>query len=64
MVAYKSIVEAFFKKLKFKGHTSSLVDQLLNADNDKAIKPAWVNSIRYQIAGELPDYSYVFFQLI
>jgi predicted nucleotidyltransferase component of viral defense system len=53
---YKIIVEAFHKKLKFKGHTFSGVDQLLNADNDKAVKSAWVNSLRYQILGELPDY--------
>jgi predicted nucleotidyltransferase component of viral defense system len=56
---YKSIVEAFHKKLTFKGHTFVGIDQLINPENDKSVKSAWENSLKYQIVGELPDYNSV-----
>jgi predicted nucleotidyltransferase component of viral defense system len=56
---YKSIVEAFHKKLTFKGHTFTGLDQLINPENDKSVKSAWENSLKYQIVGELPDYNSV-----
>lgn len=56
---YKSIVEAFHKKLIFKGHTFAGIDQLINTENDKSVKSAWENSMKYQIVGELPAYERV-----
>jgi predicted nucleotidyltransferase component of viral defense system len=56
---YKSIIEAFHKKLTFKGHASTGIDQLIKPGNDKSVKSAWENSLKYQIAGELPDYDNV-----
>ncbi len=56
---YKGIVEAFHKKLTFKGHSFTGIDQLLNSEKDKSVKSAWENSLKYQIVGELPDYDKV-----
>jgi hypothetical protein len=53
------IVTAFHKKLKYKGHSFNGVDQLIAPQNDKSVKSAWEHSLRYQIAGELPDYDNV-----
>ena len=56
---YKNIVAAFHKKLTFKGHSFTGIDQLINPENDKSVKSAWENSLKYQIVGELPDYDSV-----
>lgn len=56
---YKPIVDAFHKKLAFKGHSFSGIEQLINSENDKHLKAAWKNSLAYQITGELPDFETV-----
>jgi len=56
---YKLIAEAFHKKLAFKGHSFSAVEQLINSENDNHLKAAWKNSLAHQITGELPDFETV-----
>jgi predicted nucleotidyltransferase component of viral defense system len=56
---YKLIADAFHKKLEFKGHTFTAVEQLINSENDKHLSAAWKNSLAHQITGELPDFETV-----
>jgi len=56
---YKPIVDAFHKKLAFKGHSFSAVEQLINSENDKHLKAAWENSLAHQITEELPGFGTV-----
>jgi predicted nucleotidyltransferase component of viral defense system len=56
---YKLIADAFHKKLAFKGHSFSAVEQLINSENDKHLSAAWKNSLAHQITGELPDFETV-----
>jgi predicted nucleotidyltransferase component of viral defense system len=56
---YKPIVNAFHKKLAFKGHSFSGIEQLINSESDKHLKAAWKNSLSHQITGELPDFETV-----
>ncbi len=56
---YKPIVNAFHKKLAFKGHSFSAVEQLINSESDKHLKAAWKNSLAHQITEELPDFETV-----
>jgi predicted nucleotidyltransferase component of viral defense system len=58
-LAYKHIVGAFHKKLTFKEHVFTGVDQLINPENDKHLSAAWKNSLAHQITGELPDFETV-----
>lgn len=58
-LGYQPIVNAFYKKLTFKGHTFTGVEQLINPENDKHLKAAWKNSLAHQITGELPDFKTV-----
>lgn len=54
------IVEAFYKKMKFKNIELTGVDQLINPKSDKALKGAWKNSLEHQIKKEkLPEYAIV-----
>lgn len=53
---YKLIADAFHKKLAYKGHSFSAVEQLINSENDKHLSAAWKNSLAHQITGELPDF--------
>lgn len=53
---YDAIVGAFHKKMAFKGHTFTGIDQLLNPENHKHLSAAWKNSLAHQIPGELPEY--------
>ena len=54
------IVDAFYKKMKFKNIEFTGVDQLINAKSDKALKGAWKNSLGHQIQPDnLPDYAIV-----
>lgn len=54
------IVEAFYKKMKFKNIEFTGVDQLINAKSDKTLKGAWKNSLEHQIKKEkLPEYAIV-----
>jgi len=54
-----AIAEVFHKKMAFKGHIFTGIDQLLNPENDKQLKAAWKNSLGHQISGQLPDYEFV-----
>ena len=56
---YKPIVDAFHKKLAFKGHSFSAVEQLINSENDKHLSAVWKNSLAHQITGELSDFETV-----
>jgi predicted nucleotidyltransferase component of viral defense system len=56
---YKLIANAFHKKLAFKGHSFSAVEQLINSENDKHLSAAWKNSLAHQITSELPDFETV-----
>lgn len=53
---WPKIVEAFHKKMAFKGHTFKSIEQLINPENDKQLSAAWKNSMAHQIPGGLPDY--------
>jgi predicted nucleotidyltransferase component of viral defense system len=58
-IDYKAIVEAFHKKMAFKGHTFTGIEQLINPENDKQLSAAWKNSLAHQITGELTDFDRV-----
>lgn len=54
------IVEAFYKKMKFKNIEFTGVDQLINPKSDKALKGAWKNSLGHQIQPDkLPEYEVI-----
>lgn len=54
------IVDAFYKKMKFKNIEFTGIDQLINAKSDKALKGAWKNSLGHQIQPDkLPEYEIV-----
>lgn len=54
------IVDAFYKKIKFKNIEFTGVAQLINPKSDKALKGAWKNSLEHQIRKEeLPEYALV-----
>lgn len=54
------IVEAFYKKMKFKNIEFTGVEQLINEKSDKALKGAWKNSLGHQIKPDkLPEYEVV-----
>lgn len=54
------IVEAFYKKMKFKNIEFTGVDQLINPKSDNALKGAWKNSLGHQIQPDkLPEYEVV-----
>jgi predicted nucleotidyltransferase component of viral defense system len=56
---YKPIVDAFNKKMTFKGYSYTGIKQLINPESDRHLKAAWKNSLAHQIPGELPDYENV-----
>lgn len=56
---YEPIVEAFHKKMAFKGYTFTGIDQLINPENNKQLSAAWKNSLAHQIPGELPDFEVI-----
>jgi predicted nucleotidyltransferase component of viral defense system len=57
---WKSIVDAFHKKMKFKNLVFTGIEQLINPKSDKALKGAWKNSFGHQIQKDkLPDYETV-----
>lgn len=58
-LGYQPIVDAFYKKLTFKGHAFTGVEQLINPENDKHLLAAWKNSLAHQITGELPNFETV-----
>lgn len=57
---WKSIIDAFNKKMKFKNLEFTGIEQLINPKSDKALKGAWKNSLGHQIQPDkLPDYETV-----
>ena len=57
---FSKIVEAFHKKMKFKNLEFTDVDQLINDENDKALRASWKNSLAHQIQAEaLPEFDEV-----
>jgi predicted nucleotidyltransferase component of viral defense system len=57
---WKSIVDAFHKKMRFKNLEFTGIEQLINPKSDKALKGAWKNSLGHQIQPDkLPDYEIV-----
>ncbi|MFN6945582.1 MAG: nucleotidyl transferase AbiEii/AbiGii toxin family protein, partial [Cytophagaceae bacterium] len=57
---WKNIVEAFHKKMAFKGLKFTGIDQMINEENDKRLQAAWANSLGHQIAKEqLSEYKNV-----
>jgi predicted nucleotidyltransferase component of viral defense system len=57
---WKSIVDAFHKKMRFKNLEFTGIEQLINPKSDKALKGAWKNSLGHQIQQDkLPDYETV-----
>lgn len=51
------IIDAFYKKLKFKGLEFKGWDQIINDKNDKLLQAAWKNSLEHQIpGGHIPNY--------
>jgi predicted nucleotidyltransferase component of viral defense system len=63
-IDYKAVVAAFHKKMEFKGHTFTGVEQLINPENDKQLSAAWKYSLAHQIHGELPDFATVKSELL
>lgn len=54
------IIDAFYKKMKFKNIEFTGVDQLINPKSDKSLKGAWKNSLGHQIKSDkLPEYEVV-----
>ncbi len=57
---WKTIVDAFHKKMAFKGLLFTGVDQMINEENDKSLKAAWINSLSHQIPnGQFQKYEKV-----
>jgi predicted nucleotidyltransferase component of viral defense system len=57
---WPKIVEAFHRKMRFKGLEFTGIDQLINNENDQRLKKAWNNSLGHQTSGDnLQDYSKV-----
>ena len=54
---WDEIIDAFHKKMKFKGLEFVGIDQMINDENDKVLLEAWKNSLGRQIiANSLPNY--------
>jgi Uncharacterized conserved protein len=59
-IDWKEIVKGFSKKVEYKNLQFSGVEQLINENNDKILKSAWINSLEHQIeSGKLPKYEIV-----
>jgi len=59
-IDWKEIVKGFSKKVEYKNLQFSGVEQLINENNDKILKSAWINSLEHQIEnGKLPEYEIV-----
>lgn len=57
---WKNIAEGFHEKMAFKGIDFTGIDQMINEENDKSLKAAWVNSLGHQIAkDQLSEYEVV-----
>lgn len=58
-VDLNALRKAFVKKMEYKGHSFTGIEQLLNPENDKQLNIAWKNSLGHQLSGSLPDYETV-----
>jgi len=59
-INWTNVKGAFFKKMEFKKMQFKGVEQLINGENDKALKAAWNNSLAHQIPpSRLPKYEIV-----
>lgn len=59
-INYSLVVEAFHKKMHFKGLTFSGINQLINPSNDKSLKTAWNSNLAHQLSPTLfTDYEIV-----
>jgi len=59
-INWTKVKGAFFKKMEFKEMEFKGVEQLINGENDKALKAAWNNSLAHQIPqSRLPKYEIV-----
>lgn len=59
------VKEAFFVKMEYKEIEFKGVEQLINHENDKALKVAWNNSLAHQIPKNLlPKYEIVKKELV
>jgi len=59
-INWGEIVEAFYKKMKFKGLEFTGIDQMINEENDRRLQAAWKNCLIHQVPGGiLPDYGVV-----
>jgi len=59
-IDWKEVVKGFSKKVEYKNLQFSGVEQLINENNDKILKSAWINSLEHQIEkGKLPEYEIV-----
>ncbi|KAB2869409.1 MAG: nucleotidyl transferase AbiEii/AbiGii toxin family protein [Bacteroidales bacterium] len=56
---YTPIIDAFHKKLEFKGYQFTGVEQLINPENEKSLRSAWTNSLSHQISGNFPEFDLV-----
>jgi predicted nucleotidyltransferase component of viral defense system len=64
-INWTKVKEAFFAKMKYKEIEFTGVEQLLNYENDKALKAAWNNSLAHQIPkNQLPEYKSVKKELV
>jgi len=61
----KKEIEAFHKKMKFKGLEFTDIKQMINGKNDKSLKAAWKNSLGHQIPEvQLPEYEVIKKELV
>ena len=59
-IDWKEVVSGFRKKIEYKNLQFSGIEQLINENNDRTLKPAWKNSLGHQIEqGKLPEYETV-----
>ncbi len=48
-IDWKTVAEAFHKKMRFKNLTFQGIDQIINEENDRRLRAAWKNSLGHQI---------------
>lgn len=64
-INWSKVKEAFFAKMEYKEIEFKGVEQLINYENDKALKAAWKNSLAHQIPQkQLPVYEIVKKELV
>ena len=48
-INYSLVVDAFHRKMQFKGLSFTGINQLINSSNDKSLKAAWKSSLAHQL---------------